>query len=107
MAPTPPITPPITPALTNAQTISKYLAAILTGGPIGWFGGELISSLFEGQQLPDVVNIALVILVIIVIGNFLGDRLNKMRSHSARWWLLIAVGAVPIGALIIYMLMTK
>ena len=93
--------------MTNAQTIGKYLVASLAGAPIGWFGGELISSLFEGQQLPDVVHIALVILVIIVIGNFLGDRLNKMRSHSARWWLLIAVGGVPIGALIAFIAMMK
>jgi len=97
-----PITPPLIPPVTNAQTIGKFLAAILAGGPIGWIAGVLISSWFENQHLPDVALFALVVLVIMVIANVVGDRLEKMHTHTARWWLLIAVGAVPIGILNAY-----
>jgi hypothetical protein len=89
------------PPVSGPQVFGKYLAAILAGLPLGWLIGAMVMAALETifDRVPGVVLVGSALLTMAVIGSFLGDRLEKMHSVSARWVLLIAVALVPGGAL--------
>jgi len=86
------------PPVTGLQDFGKYMAAILSGLPLGLLAYSLIMSALGLDSIPGVIPVGLILMLMVMIGSYLGGRLEKMHSVAARWWLLLVVAVLPGGA---------
>jgi len=93
--------PPI-PPFTGAQKFGKNLATILLGLPLVLIGVGLTSAFKIG-----IVALLLALLAMVAIEEYLGEKLKKMPSVAARWWLIFVVAIFPIGVIGVVLLFSS